>query len=166
MNDSESGISRNSYKLFPTCTSTINIMHVSFDPRMALGIIQGNTDLKNLGEYSYEHRIRVLTSLDTILQNEVEHINVDQAAYYFSEKAKSNPELNADLGILSNQYSAHMTSKTEKIKNKAKPMPSPSDSSMSPKKKEELENAQKHEIAHKNSLKNITPFKIPNPMKS
>jgi hypothetical protein len=107
----------------------------------------------------------VLTSIDTILKNEVEHINVEQAAFYFSEKAKPNQELQSDLGILSNQYSAHMSSKTEKIKNKAKPMPSPSDNSLSPKKKEELENAQKHEIAHKNSLKNITPFKIPNPMK-
>jgi hypothetical protein len=165
MNDSESVISRNSYKLFPTCTSTINTMHVSFDPRLALGIIQGNNDLKNLSEYSYEHRIRVLTSIDSILSNEVEHINVEQAAFYFSEKAKSNPELSVNLGMLSNQYSAHMISKTEKIKNKSKPMPSPSDNSLSPKKKEELENKQKHEIAHKNSLKNITPFKIPNPMK-
>jgi hypothetical protein len=140
-------------------------MHVSFDPRLALGIIQGNNDLKNLSEYSYEHRIRVLTSIDSILSNEVEHINVEQAAFYFSEKAKSNPELSVNLGMLSNQYSAHMISKTEKIKNKSKPMPSPSDNSLSPKKKEELENKQKHEIAHKNSLKNITPFKIPNPMK-
>lgn len=165
MNESENVISRNSYKLFPTYTSSINIMDVSLDPRLALGIIQGNNDLKNLSEFSYEHRLRVLTSIDTILKNEVEHINVEQAAFYFSEKAKPNQELQSDLGILSNQYSAHMSSKTEKIKNKAKPMPSPSDNSLSPKKKEELENAQKHEIAHKNSLKNITPFKIPNPMK-
>lgn len=165
MNDSENVISRNSYKLFPTCTSSINIMGVSLDPRLALGIIQGNTDLKNLSDFSYEHRLRVLNSMDTILKNEVEHINVEQVAFYFSEKTKANEELNADLGILSNQYSSHMTSKAEKIKNKAKPMPSPSDNSLSPKKKEELENAQKHEISHRNSLKNITPFKIPNPMK-
>lgn len=165
MNDSENVISRNSYKLFPTCTSSINIMGVSLDPRLALGIIQGNSDLKNLSDFSYEHRLRVLNSMDTILKNEVEHINVEQVAFYFSEKTKANEELNADLGILSNQYSSHMTSKAEKIKNKAKPMPSPSDNSLSPKKKEELENAQKHEISHRNSLKNITPFKIPNPMK-
>lgn len=165
MNDSENVISRNSYKLFPTCTSAINKMDVSFDPRLALGIIQGNNDLKNLGNFSYEHRLRVLTSLDTILSNEVEHINFEQAAFYFNEKTKANEELNNNLGVLSSQYSAHITSKAEKIKNKSKPMPSPSDNSLSPKKKEELENAQKHEIAHKNSLKNITPFKIPNPMK-
>lgn len=165
MSENESAISRNSYKLFPTYTSAINIMDVSLDPRLALGIIQGNNDLKNLSNYSYEHRLRVLTSMDSILKGEVEHINFDQAAFYFSEKTKNNPELNSELGILSNQYAAHMTSKTEKIKNKAKPMPTPSDNSLSPKKKEELENAQKHEIAHKNSLKNMTPFKIPNPMK-
>jgi hypothetical protein len=165
MNDSENAISGKSYKILPTCTSSINLMNVSFDPRLVLGIIQGNSDLKNLSEFSYAHKLRILTSIDSILKNEVEHINFEQAAFYFSEKTKVNQQLNDDLNILSNQYSAHISSKAEKIKNKSKPMPSPSDGSLSPKKKEDLENAQKHEIAHKNSLKNITPFKIPNPMK-
>jgi len=154
----------NIFRIVPTCTSTINRMDVTYDPRLALGIIQGNSDLKNLDDYNYVNKIRVLKSIDTILKDEVEHIGFDQVAFYFAEKVKNKEDFKDNIALIGSQYSAHLANKTEKIKNKSKPMPSPSDGSPSPKKKEELENQQKHELAQKKSLQ-MTPFKIPNPMK-
>ncbi len=156
----------NRYKVYPTYTSSINKMDTFLDPRLVLGIIQGNTDLKKLSDVSYTHRMNILKNIDDILKDEVEHIDFPQVSYYFSEQHKANPELAFSLEQLNSQYSSHMTNKVEKIKNKSKPMPSPGDSSLSPKQKEELENKRKHEISHKQSLSSkMTPFKIPNPMK-
>lgn len=148
------------FMLAPTYTSNINKMGTPYDPRVVLGIIQGNDDLKNINEYNYENKLRVLTSIDTILQNEIENISVEQVAFYFSEKIKGTDIDPNDIQLLSLQYEAHLASKTEKIKQKPKPMPSPSDSSLSPKQREELENKQKHELAQRKSLQ-MTPFRIP-----
>lgn len=153
------------FKVYPTYTSVINKMDRFLDPRIALGIIQGNEDLKRFQDFSYVHKMRVLTNIDNILKDEVEHIDVPQVAYYFAEQSKKDDFIFGNISLLGEQYTSHMTRKVEKIKNKPKPMPMPGDSGMSKKQKEELENKQKHEMAHKNSLSKMTPFKIPNPMK-
>lgn len=153
------------FKVYPTYTSVINKMDTLLDPRIVLGKIQGNKELKGLDDYSYSYKMSVLMNMDNILKNEIEHIDFPQVAYYFSEQTKNNELLAINISQLSSQYSSHMNKKVERIKNKPKPMPMPGDNGMSLKQKEELENKMKHEVSHKNSLSKMTPFKIPNPMK-
>jgi len=165
--DGPQEVKQSVFKVYPTYTSVINKMDRFLDPRIALGIIQGNEDLKRFQDFSYTHKMRVLTNIDNILKDEVEHIDVPQVAYYFAEQSKKDELMFGNISLLGQQYTSHMSRKVEKIKSKPKPtlMPTPGDSGMSQKQKEELERKQKHEIAHKSSLSKMTPFKIPNPMK-
>jgi hypothetical protein len=150
------------FKIFPTYTSSIIKMDNSYDPRFTLGLLQGDKDIVGLDNFNLENKMRVLTSMDELLANQIPNLTSDQVSFHFSTLANRLNSNANEIIQLSTKFSQHKAKQTEKLKNKltpGMPMPTPSDTGLNKKQKDELERKAKHELAQKKSYQN-TPFKL------
>lgn len=153
-----------SFKIFPTYSSSIVKMDNSYDPRLVIGILQGDKDLKGFSDYNLENKTRVLRNMDGLLANQVANTSMEEIAFYFNDISKKANANNAEINLLSEKFANHKTQQAAKIKSKPMPSPQPGNG-LSKKALEEQENKVKHEIAQKKSFKNTpfpNPFKVPN----
>lgn len=139
-----------SYVLFPTLTSSINIMDFSYHPKLEIGVMTGDKDLKGVFNYNIENRNRVLLSMDELLKKDLEVVTFEQVSAHFSDKTLKLNDIHEDIISLNNLFTNHRNRQKEKNKLKMAPMPSPKPS------------IDKEEEKKKNLLK-MNPFVIPSP---
>lgn len=146
-----------SFILYPTLTSSINVMDHSYHPRLTLGAMTGDKDLKEYMDYNIENRTRVLLSMDDLLAKEISEVSFEQIAEHFSTNTKKIENLNNNVIQLTGLFANHRNRQAEKMKLKMspslKPMPMPMPSV-----------GNTDEELRKKKLLTLNPFRIQNPI--
>jgi hypothetical protein len=144
-----------SFILYPTLTSSINLMDNTYHPKLTLGAMSGDTDLKQYMDYNIENRTRVLLEMDNLLLKDFNDVSFEQVAEHFSSKTKKTVDVNENIIQLTSLFANHRSKQAEKIKLKMspslKPMPMPGA-------------GKPDEDIKKKKLLTLNPFKIPNPI--
>lgn len=157
----EENVIQNSYILYPTLTSSVNIMDNYYNPKLTLGILSGNEDLKNFPEYNAENRARVLLNMSSLLDKEIGEITFEEIAAHFNSNTKKIEDINSRINHLSSLFAVHRSKQSDKIKLKLSPSPSPSlNKKMIPTPMDNSGFKNEESEKEKNKIKLSNPFKV------